>query len=195
MQLRELVASLADLNLAASLGIADSHYFELQITNECNELITRFDPIKVNELDRMYVNYSSLAKTLEINRNGNCRAKQFLNIIGEYLQTPLSDRAVNDYWIARLIPTDGCLPGDVCKILDITFSHQGMLPEWKIHPLMIRKMGKSAFCHAMTNDQLKQCKKHLPETITVSFLINDHMIHQVTCDVAYDRVGDFFGSY
>lgn len=195
MQLRELAANLADLNLAASLGIADSRYFELQITNEYDELITQFDPIKVNELDRMYVSYSALAETLEINRNGNSRAKQFLNIIGEYLQTPLSDRAVNDYWIARLIPTEGHLPGDVCKILDITFSHQGMLPEWKIHPLMIQKMGESAFCHVMTSDQLKRCEKHLPETITVSFLIDDSMVHQVKCDVTYDRVGDFFGSY
>lgn len=191
MQLRELVANLADLNLTASLGIADNHYFELQIANEYGEPIAQVDPIRINEFNRMCVNYSALAKNLRINRHDNCRVKKFLNIVSEYLQTPLADRAINDYWIARLIPTAGHLPGDICKILDITFSHQSALPEWKIHPLIIRKTDESVFCHVMTGDQLDRCKAHLPETMTVSSLIDNNMVHQVKCDVTYDRVGDF----
>lgn len=194
MQLQELVANLADLNLTTRLGIVDNTYFELQITNEDGEPITEVDPIRINELNRMYVNYSALTNTLGNTRHDNHRAKQFLNIVSEYLQTPLVDRAINDYWIARLIPTEGHLPGDVCKILDITFSHQGMLPEWKIHPLTVRNTGDVTFCHAMTNKQLSRCKMQLPETMTVSSLINDNVVHQVKCDVAYDRVGDFLGN-
>lgn len=194
MQLRELVTNLTHLNLTTGLGIVDNTYFELQVTNESGEPITEVDPIRINELNRMYVNYSALAKTRESNQHDNHRAKQFLNIISEYLQTPLADRAINDYWIARLIPTEGHLPGDVCKILDITFSHQGMLPEWKIHPLTFRNTGDVVFCHVMTDKQLSRCQMQLPETMTVSSLIDDNIVHQVKCDVTYDRVGDFLGN-
>ena len=194
MQLRELVADLSRLNLTPRLGIVDNTYFELQITNESGKLITRVDPIRINELNRICVDYSALVTTLETNRHNNHRAKQFLNIMSEYLETPVSDRAINDYWIARLIPTEGRLPGDVCKILDVTFSHQGMLPEWRIHPLTIRNVGESVFCHVMTDKQLDRCKIQLPKTMTVSSLIDDTMVHQVKCNVTYDRVGDFLGN-
>lgn len=194
MQLRELVADLSHLNLTPRLGIVDNTYFELQIANEDGKLITGIDPIRINELNRICVDYSALVTTLETNHHNNHRAKQFLNIISEYLETPVSDRAINDYWIARLIPTEGRLPGDVCKILDVTFSHQGMLPEWKIHPLTIRNVGESVFCHVMTDKQLDRCKMQLPKTMTVSSLIDDTMVHQVKCDVTYDRVGDFLGN-
>ena len=194
MQLRELVADLSHLNLTPHLGIVDNTYFELQITNEDGKLITGIDPIRINELNRICVDYSALVTTLETSRHNNHRAKQFLNIISEYLETPVSDRAINDYWIARLIPTEGRLPGDVCKILDVTFSHQGMLPEWKIHPLTIRNVGESVFCHVMTDKQLDRCKIQLPKTMTVSSLIDDTMVHQVKCNVTYDRVGDFLGN-
>lgn len=198
MKLSELISDLSKAtDLTATFGFINNYEPQLQIENNLHQPIMQFNPVACDELNRLYVDYQALTAHIQPEYYLHTRAKKFLELIAEYLRTPLSDRDINHYWVARLQPVTGNIPGDVCKILDIGFSHDGAIPEWSLVSLVLPDDKEPALCRVITDDQLKLCQQHLPQTVTMTTAAGQNnqlekvFLDQAVCNIIYNRVGDF----